>query len=78
MKYTTPKWLKKFIKINELQEVQNGAIDIDFDIDIRNNKPTWFSPKIGLKAFSSPNNFGSSIYFIDLKTGYLLFHEIQL
>jgi hypothetical protein len=69
--YATEKWLKEFIKINNLK-VHTSEIDLPEDA------PSWFRPKIGLKAFSSPENNQGSIYFIDLKTGYLLFHEIQL
>lgn len=69
--YTTPEWLKEFIKINKL-EVHTS------EIYLPDNTPTWFSPKMGLKAFSSPEDVQGSIYFIDFKTGYLLFHEIQL
>ncbi|KIA94457.1 hypothetical protein OA93_20205 [Flavobacterium sp. KMS] len=68
--YASPEWLDEFIKINNLK-VHTSQIYLPDDA------PSWFKPKIGLIAFSSPNNL-TSIYFIDFKKGYLLFHEMQL
>lgn len=69
--YATCEWLKEFIKINNLK-AHTSSINLPYDA------PTWFSPKIGLQAFSSSEYTQGSIYFIDFKTGYLLFYEIQL
>jgi hypothetical protein len=68
--YATQEWIEGFIKINDLKVHTS-------EIDLPNDAPSWFKPKIGFTAFSSPNDI-SSIYFVDLKNGYLLFHETQL
>jgi hypothetical protein len=67
----SPLWLEEFIKQNKLKTA-NSTIDLPDDA------PSWFNPKLGLKAYIPDGFSQGSIYFVDLKTGYLLCYEIQL
>ncbi len=68
---TSTEWLNKFIKENKLK-VATSSIDLPYDA------PNWFDPKLGLKAFVPSGFSQGSIYFVNMKTGYILFYEIQL
>lgn len=69
---TNPKWVKEFLKINKLK------VDTSTELNLPEDSPSWFTPRVGLKAFE-PRDFNQgSMYFVDEKTGYILFYEIQL
>jgi len=69
---TNPKWVKEFLKQNKMK-VKTSA-----ELNLPDDAPTWFEPRIGLKAYE-PSGFNQgSIYFVDEKTGYIMFYEIQL
>lgn len=69
---TNPKWVKEFISQNKMKVKTSTELDLPYDA------PSWFRPKIGLKAYE-PSGFNQgSIYFVDETTGYILLYEIQL
>jgi hypothetical protein len=68
---TSPIWLKEFIKQNNLKTQSAQTLNLQYDA------PSWFNPKLGLKAYV-PSGFNQGSIYFDLKIGYVLFYEVQL
>ena len=69
---TDSEWVSEFIKQNELE------LKTSSNFDLPDNAPIWFRPQLGLKAYEPTNFNQGSIYFINEKSGCIIFYEIQL
>lgn len=68
---TNPEWVAAFVKQNDLK-IKTSDVTKLYD------SPDWFQPRSGLKAYEPSDFSQGSLYFVDKKTGYILFYEIQL
>ena len=69
---TSPQWVAAFVKLNDLKITTSEVTRLPDD------SPDWFKPRTGLKVYEPSDFSQGSIYFVDEKTGYMLFYEIQL
>ncbi|HEU4496785.1 MAG TPA: hypothetical protein VFR70_07010 [Flavobacterium sp.] len=69
---TSPKLVQEFIRQNKLK------VKTSTELNLPDNAPNWFKPRIGLKVYEPSGFSQGSIYFVDEKTGYIMFYEIQL
>jgi hypothetical protein len=69
---TNSKWIREFIKQNKMK------VKTSKEINLPDDAPDWFKPKIGLKVYEPRDFSQGSIYFADEKKGYIMFYEIQL
>jgi hypothetical protein len=65
------KWIDEFIKSNDL-EIAVG------NHEIPDEAPDWFVPEVGQKVYVEKGFTQGSMYFVNEKTGEVLFYEIQL
>jgi len=68
---TNPEWVAAFVKQNDLK-IKTSDVTKLYD------SPDWFLPRSGLKVYEPSDFSQGSLYFVDEKTGYILFYEIQL